>query len=71
MIIQGILFEKQILPYVASAKTSSAFLLCSKPQVLLVEIKKAEAFIQKNKSSFDIMEEVTSTAKNKGGRING
>ena len=33
------------------------------PQVLLVDRKKAEAFIQKNKSSFDIMEEATSTAK--------
>ena len=52
-------------------KASDAFDLYSKPQVLLVEIEKAEAFIQKNKSSFDIMGEVTSTAKNKGGRING
>ena len=39
------------------------YYLYSKPQVLLVEIEKAEAFIQKNKSSFDIMGEVTSTAK--------
>ena len=46
-------------------------MLCTQPQVLLVEIKKAVAFIQKNKSSFDIMGEVTSTAKIKGGRIDG
>lgn len=50
-------------------KTSSH--LCVKPQVLLVENKKAKAFIQVKKSSFDIMEEATSTVKIKGGRING
>lgn len=39
-------------------------LLCTEPQVLLVENEKSEAFIQKNKFSFGIMGEVTSTAKN-------
>ena len=42
----------------------SVWFLYIQPQVILVESKKAEANIQKNKSSFDIMEEAISTAKN-------
>ena len=45
--------------------------LCTQPQVLLVEIEKAVAFIQTNKSSFDIMGKVTSTAKNQRRTKNG
>ena len=46
-----------------AAPDGAASFLYIQPQVLLVDRKKAEAFIQKNKSSFDIMEEATSTAK--------
>lgn len=40
------------------------FRLYTQPQVLLVESKNRKRSFKKNKSSFDIMEEATSTVKN-------